>query len=267
MHLAIDIGNSAVKAGLFDDGRLSVTLRLPHSGAANADLIARFESWLAGHAVQRVAISSVVPSLTTAFSQLLEKRIGYQPLLVRHDLRLPIQIGYPRPSELGTDRIAAAVAGASLFGIEGSDLPRPVLVIDAGTAVTLNLVDAQKVFWGGLIWAGPDLVGRALQQGTASLPQIQPAPGDVTPQSTEEAIGTGLYYGFIDGVRGLVARTLASLATEPLVVASGGRGEMLSRHLPYYVQYDRDLVLRGIHLILVANPGRQEPDPPSLSSP
>src|SRR5690606_2623443 len=132
---------------------------------------------------------------------------------------------------------------------------RPLVVVDAGTAVTVEVVSADDVFLGGTIGAGPDLVRRALAGGTAQPPDVAPGlPPRAIGRSTREAIQSGLLFPFLDGVRGLLTRIADELGTEPYAVATGGWGTLLAEHVPAIVHAEPHLVLHGVRALLDLNP-------------
>src|SRR5690606_10375775 len=145
--------------------------------------------------------------------------------------RLPIRIAYDDPGRLGADRIALIVGASDVargkYGARG-----PVVAIDAGTAVTLNVLDASSTFVGGLIWAGPDLVQKALHDGTAQLPPpVTKGSINVISGDPVTAIRSAATIGFVEGVRGMLRRITERLGVRPFVVATGGRASLLHAEL------------------------------------
>lgn len=254
MILALDIGNTAVKGGLFDGAALSRTFRFATDPAASVPAYRHaLRHHLAGAEVRRVGIASVVPAVTGRLAEAVRAETLRPALVVQHTLVLPFAMGYETPETLGTDRLAAA-AGA-LARYRAARPGRPLVVVDAGTAVTVEVVSADDVFLGGAIGAGPDLVRRALAGGTAQLPEVMPVlPRRAVGRSTREAIQSGLLLPFLDGTRGLLARITDELRTEPFAVATGGWGALLAEHLPEIDHAEPHLVLHGIRALLDLNP-------------
>ena len=246
--LALDIGNSSVKAAVWDGEWSAVsrwssglppgTTRLPASAAVWRGRLALLPT------AARVGIASVVPRLTETLERAARDTTGTEPVRVSADLPLPFRMGYRTPGTLGADRLAAAVAAHTLAG------GRAVVAVDAGTAVTLEAVTARSpdgpAYLGGAILPGPDLLMRTLARDTGQLPDVPWAvPASPVGGSTAEAIQTGLAVLLADGVAGLVRRTVEAVGGDALVVATGGWAPWLAEH----VHIDRvvpTLVLDGI---------------------
>ncbi|HEX7072203.1 MAG TPA: type III pantothenate kinase [Rhodothermales bacterium] len=252
MLLAIDIGNSAVKGGLFDGTHLVSTFRIAHQGGDVSPILDHLRGHTTGVEVSRIAVASVVPTLTEALSAGLQTICAEPLTIVSSESELPIRLEYDDPSRLGSDRIAASVAAYALAPARNAG-NRPLVVIDAGTAVTFNVVDPKGVFRGGLIWVGPDLVLRALHGGTAQLPH---AGSHGTPRpiatDTESALYGGAMFGFVEGSRGIVRRIADGLGAMPAVFVTGGRGEALLEALVNPI-LEPHLVLHGIRIVAELN--------------
>lgn len=252
MLLALDIGNSALKGAVFDGHAIVRTFRVAHAGSADARFDAAFRSNLAGLTEMRASLCSVVPAVTRRVQRLLQDA-EIDLHVISHRSALPIRLGYDDPASLGTDRIAAAAAAYVQMAVNEEER-RPVVALDVGSAATFNVLDAGGLFIGGLIWAGPDLVRRALAFGTAQLP-VAVDSRRVTPIATNtiDAIASAAELGFIDGAQGLLRRIAASLETSPYVVLTGGRSELLHAALDLPHRLDPHLVLQGVRLIASMN--------------
>ncbi len=254
--LALDLGNSALKGGLFEEaGRLVHTFRLTgHDATHWPEQLTRA---LHGQELTRAAMASVVPARTALVQAVVHQRTGVRPALIGPDWQLPFTLAYETPHTLGTDRLAAAVAAWQIYG---RPQRRPVLALLAGTALTIEVVEANGCYQGGVIAPGPMLMRRALAHGTAQLPEV-PLEWPTTPigRSTQTAIQAGLLYGFVESARGLLRRLAETLEASPVVILSGGWGPLLQAHLPDIDVYDPHLVLRGIYHLLALNPERGLP--------
>ena len=247
MLLACDIGNSAIKCGIFEGARLHQTLSLPHDATGLGVSLA---SLLKEHRVSRAGIASVVPRSRQMLEAFLQER-GISVTTIGPAMPLPFRIDYKTPETLGTDRIAAAAAAWVLHGQESGGGLRSVIALDAGTAVTCEVVRRDGVYLGGTIGPGPVLMQRALNRETAQLPEIPlEAPENAIGASTVEAMQAGVIFGFIDSVRGLLERINVALEEEAYVVATGGWGELLQRHVKEIVSFDPSLVLRGVRVLV-----------------
>jgi type III pantothenate kinase len=266
MDLALDIGNSAAKGALFAGGDLQrvFSLNLDPKSASAEDWRRALNDALAEAHPRRAGFSSVVPAATSRVATALRplRRFNAPPLRVRADadLRWPFALAYRTPATLGADRLAAAAAAWTGYGEE----KRPVVVLDAGTALTCEAVRAGPdggVYEGGAITAGPALMARALADGTAQLrpPRLEddllPAPIGKT---TEEALQSGLMHGLLDTAGGLLRRfTEALVPPTPVVVATGGWGALLYERLEGVDHHAPHLVLRGVHALLRLNESKR----------
>lgn len=242
MILALDIGNSATKAGIFSGAALVRTARL---AAFDEEALSAF---IGGAELTGVGIASVVPERTPWAVAASEQLCEAPPLVIDAELRLPFKMAYRTPQTLGADRLAAAAGAASLFPDDDQ-----IVTIDAGTAVTFEVV-ASGAYRGGVIAAGPDLLSRGLATGTAQLPQV-PAemPALLIGGTTTEALQAGVMWGFVEAVRGLTRQIASELGGQPLVMATGGWAPLLADHIPEISRVEPHLVLHGIRALLALN--------------
>ena len=237
MLLALDVGNSSVKGALWG-GSWETVQRWDHGGVGSwAERLRSIGD------LEAVGIASVVPAITDVLFEAAE-RVGVPVVSVSTDLRLPFRLDYQTPHTLGADRLAAAVGGHALA--EG----RAVVVVDAGTAITTDIVTAEPAYIGGAILPGPDLLRRSLARDTGQLPDV-PWPDAVTPigSSTVEAIQAGIGTLVLEGVTGLLARTLEAVGRDALVVATGGWAEWLAVRISLIERCEPRLVLEGVRLL------------------
>mgnify|MGYP006291716795 CR=1 FL=1 len=268
MILTLDIGNSAVKGGLFDGEELVRVFRTADLPTEDGD--AATEAWtqalrdhLGNAVVERAGLVSVVPDAVGPAQQALRGLTGAAVTVVSPEMPLPFGLAYETPETLGTDRLAAAAAAWVRFGrgdAPTGDSPdsavrasadRSVLAVDAGTAVTYEVVGREGVYRGGVIGAGPALVQRALHGGTAQLPDVPLSfPDDPVGRSTESALQSGIMWGFIDGVRGMIDRLATTLPDDPIVVVTGGWSRVLSERLDRVDHAAPHLVLDGVRVLM-----------------
>lgn len=263
MLLTLDIGNSAAKGGLFDGDRIhrvfhvDVSVRDASSAVATERWVQALKPHLetdAGKRVERVGITTVVPDVLPAAQTALRNLTG-RPITVLHpNMSLPFTLGYDTPQTLGMDRLAAAAAAWVRWG---RPYARSVIAVDAGTAITYEVVDASGVYRGGAIGAGPALVQRALRTGTAQLPTV-PLTFPATPvgQSTQSALQSGILWGTVDAVRGMLRRLHSVLSDDPYVVLTGGWSEALREHVSIDTVQPH-LVLDGVRVLLEQGTNRQ----------
>ncbi len=238
MFVALDAGNSSVKGATWD-GAWGETIHWPSDDAPVEVWAARLATL--APAASGAGLCSVVPDLTPTLVDALNAAFGVDAVAVTVDLPLPFRLAYQTPHTLGTDRLAAAVA--AWHQSDG----RPVVALDAGSAITTEVVTAEPAYLGGAILPGPDLLRRALARDTRQLPHIEWAlPGSPIGGSTAEAIQAGLTTLVLDGVTGLLRRTADALGAEPLVLATGGWGPWLAERIPAIDCVEPHLVLEGV---------------------
>jgi type III pantothenate kinase len=254
MLLALDIGNSAVKAGLFSDETLArvFSVEPPPDGASDAaSWREAFASALGDAPVEHVGLVSVVPARTAAIARALRILTGASITTVAPEMRLPFALNYDTPDTLGTDRLAAAAAGWVQYGRPSA---RSVLVVDAGTAVNYEVVHRDGIYRGGAIGPGPALMRDALRAGTAQLPDIPlRLPETPTGTSTQTALQSGVLWGLIDSVQGMTRRLAAPLPDAPWLLLTGGWGEALADHLDAEAEHAPHLVLHGVRVLTTMN--------------
>lgn len=246
MLLAIDIGNSRIKCALFQETELERTFEMASDRLASG---ASYRHALRSHVGELVphqaAIASVVPDLDERIADAVTREFMVLPSFIRAENLPERLVDYHPPASLGADRIAAAVAGHTLYGTD-----QAVIVVDAGTAVTFEVVDQAGVYLGGAIWAGPELVAEALNRGTGRLPRIEASwPRKILGTDTESSLRTGILYGFLDGVEGILRRLQKKAGPAAFIVATGGYGGWLAERCETIRIHDPTLVLQGIRLI------------------
>lgn len=266
MWLTLDIGNSAAKGGLYRGETLEHVFHIDFSapsfhGPEASDAWERaFRPELEIAIVERIGIASVVPTVVPAVTDALHRLTGAEAERLRTGLHLPFELAYRTPETLGIDRLAAAVAAWDAHGAHETS-PRSVVAIDAGTALTLEVITREGVYDGGIIAPGPALLRKALHDGTAQLPAVPLEwPDRLVGQSTQEALQSGIMTGFIESVQGLLRRTRAALDDTPAVVVTGGWRQLLAEHIADIDHVNPHLVLDGIRVLMALNPPNDAPD-------
>lgn len=256
MLLALDLGNSTVKAGLFENDELirvaSIDLPKTSSGEQNVrHWQEALTSFLDGCAIDRTGFVSVVPARTEAVMRAVQPLAGGPVTSVHPGMTLPFELDYETPDTLGSDRLAAAAAGWVHYG---RDEPQSVLVVDAGTAVNYEVIHRDGIYQGGAIAAGPALVREALRAGTAQLPDVPLTPPDShVGQSTQTALQSGIMGGLLDSVHGMTDRLAQPLPDSPQLVLTGGWSGLLADHFDADAQHAPHLVLQGVRLLTTMN--------------
>ncbi|MDR0308406.1 MAG: type III pantothenate kinase [Coriobacteriales bacterium] len=249
MLLAVDVGNTQTVLGLFDESKLHADWRIATLSSDTADEICIKMVKLLDlgdcHVsnISAVALASVVPVLTEQWLDAGQRLSGHAVLNVNSKLDTGLAYLYDKPAEIGADRIADSMAAISIYGA-------PVIVVDFGTATNIEVIDKNGAFVGGIIAPGLDISADALFQSAARLTRMMvDIPEKVIGRSTAEAVRSGLTYGEIDRIDGLIRRVFDELGYKATVVATGGlssRVAELSRTID--VQNDK-LTLEGLRLI------------------
>jgi type III pantothenate kinase len=254
MLLAIDVGNTNVTIGVFEGERLAHSWRLAALRERTADelgifLVKLFEqARLDVSAVHGIAVASVVPPLTRPMEEMCERYFS-QPALIVDATNAGIPVRYTPIGDVGADRIVDAVAAWEKFGRPS---PVPLIVVDFGTATTFNAISAKGEYLGGVICPGINISAEALFQRAARLPRVEVRkPAAVIGQTTVNAMQSGLFFGYVEMVDGLVRRMRAELAggADAVVVATGGLSDVISGDSTAIQHVDPNLTLDGLRLI------------------
>ncbi len=244
--LAVDIGNSNMVVGLFQGEQLVHSWRLASRRENTADEIEALLGLLLGSRRSEVShsvLASVVPALTAPTSEAIARLTGAAPLEVAPGIKTGLKIRTDNPAEVGADRIVNAVAALSLFG-------GPAIVVDLGTATTLDVVTAAGEYLGGLICPGPQLGADALSARAARLPRIElSVPSEVVGHNTVDAMRAGVMFGHAAMVDGLVSRIQKELGIEAKIILTGGLASTVAPLLDHYDVIAPQLTLDGLRLV------------------
>jgi type III pantothenate kinase len=249
MLLAIDAGNTNITLGVFCEQELIAQWRLPTDRKRSAEEYGADVRRLFGRSnidcrdVDGIAIASVVPQLDEALRQMAEDQFKLTPLFVSHTTDTGLKILYDSPADLGVDRIVDAVAAVTKYGA-------PCIVVDFGTATTFNVVNARCEYLGGAIAPGVRISAEALFARAAKLPPVEiERPAKVIGSSTVGAMQTGLFYGYVGLVDGVLEQMIAELGEKPRVIATGGLAPVIATASRFIEEIDPTLTLEGLRLI------------------
>ncbi len=240
MLLAIDIGNSFTKFGIFEEFSFVNRTIIPTIRIQTADEI---NSQTLFYSIGAIIISSVVPELNEAYREYAEKFFNLKPVFVDNTFDFGLKIKYNPPESVGVDRIVAAFAATEKYG-------KPCIVCDFGTATTIDAVNSKGEYLGGTIAPGIETLSESLFLKTSQLPRVKiEKPTSVIGNSTVESIQAGIYFGYIGLVDGIVERMTAELARNPKIVATGGFANLIAGSSAKIGIVDDNLMLEGLRLI------------------
>lgn len=253
VSLTLDIGNTAIKCGLFEEDVLVHHFRLPSEQSFDYTNVFRsaLNDW-AG-ALKHIGFVSVVPALQAPICAALQDGTGLTPIQLTNQSVCPLKMGYHTPQTLGMDRLAGAM-GAWVYLKAQGKTEQPVIVVDAGTAINYEVVSADGTYEGGAIAAGVDLMRKALARGTAQLPEVDPRmPDQALGRSTQTCLQSGIIFMLLDSVSGMLGRLTKEVEGDPLVIATGGWGALLAEKCLEVHAFEPFLVLKGIKSLLDLN--------------
>ena len=253
MLLCIDIGNTNITFGLYEGDHLSAHWRIrtihekmPDEYGIMLDQLFRHRGYRAEQ-VTGIAVASVVPPLTPIFVQVCQDYVERVPFVVDAGVRTGVRIRYDNTREVGADRVVDAVAVRAMYGV-------PACVVDFGTATTFDAVSAEGDYLGGAIAPGIGIAAQALFERTAKLPRVElTRPPSVIGTNTTHSIQSGLLYGYVGLVEGMVARFKAELGPETRVVGTGGLAGVIARETAVIDVVDPWLTLHGLRIVYELN--------------
>jgi len=259
MLLAIDVGNTNIVLGVFDGAELVQSWRLQTLRERTADELGLILDGLFSHSriervqVRGIILGSVVPPLTSTIKTMAQRYFGVPALTIEPgpggiDTGMPIL--YENPAEVGADRIVNAVAAYEKFGKQ----QRPLIVLDFGTATTLDAVSAKGEYLGGAICPGVQISADALFQRAARLPRIDvKKPARIVGRTTVGAMESGLFWGYVGLVEGLIKRMSDELGGNAICIATGGLADVIAPETPLIQHVDADLTLHGLRIVWERN--------------
>ena len=247
MLWAVDIGNTQTVVGVWREGAWEQTWRLATNPETTEDELAVVLSGLAGLAgisfrAGGMMVASVVPRVDDAWAWLASKHLGVTARFLRGGSEVGVVVTYDPPHAVGADRIANALAALAF-------VKPPLVVVDFGTATTLDCVDASGAYVGGAIMPGVLLGLQALNEKTAKLPSIAlHAPENAVGRNTVEAIESGVVLGYAGAVEGLLGRDKLELGPGTRVLSTGGQGRVFASLCPSIERHEPNLTLDGLRI-------------------
>ncbi|MFZ5641570.1 MAG: type III pantothenate kinase [Bacillota bacterium] len=253
MLLVLDVGNTNIVLGVYRGEELIHSWRISTNKHKTADEYGIQIRVLFQYAdidyrdIKAVVLSSVVPPIMPALERMAEKYFGIKPLVVGPGVKTSMPIKYDNPKEVGADRIVNAIAAIELYG-------GPLIIVDFGTATTFCAISGQGEYLGGAIAPGVGISTEALVAKAAKLPRIELVkPKTVIGKTTISSMQSGILYGFVGQVDGIVNRIKEEMGTEAKVVATGGLAELISRESSTIDLVNPNLTLEGLRIIYERN--------------
>jgi len=251
--LAIDIGNTNIVLGVYQGEELIAYWRmataLHRMADENAVLLGAFltRSGLSFSEIEDGIVSCVVPPLLPVFQEMCQRYMNFTLLVVEPGIRTGMPILYDNPQEVGADRIVNAVAAKELYGT-------PLIIIDFGTATTFDVVSNEGDYLGGAIAPGVAVASEALVERAAKLPHIELiVPPQAIGKNTTASMQSGIMYGYVSLVEGMVTRLQRELEGEAHVVATGGLAPVIAGQTPVIEAVNQNLTLEGLRLLYNLN--------------
>lgn len=254
MIFVIDIGNTNTVLGVFANGNLCYEWRIQTDRHKTEDEFAMLfkqlfnDRGLAFSQIESIIISSVVPPIMDALEKMCASYFDIKPLIVGNEnIELPLKINYPHPKEIGADRIVNAVGALHLY-------ESPFIIIDFGTATTFCYVNNKQEYMGGIIAPGIKISMEALYQRASKLPKIEiEKPESVIGQSTVTAMQSGVFYGYVGQVDGIVNKIKEEMNEKAKVIATGGLAPLIAGGSDTIDVVEEHLTLIGLYQIYQYN--------------
>ncbi|MBL4805143.1 MAG: type III pantothenate kinase [Alphaproteobacteria bacterium] len=248
MLLAIDTGNTNTVFAVFKGDKLIENWRLQTENARSADEYAVFlqQVFALGNLelsdITDVIVGSVVPETEFHIKRLCKKYLKIEPVFVTKD-NVPIGIDSERPEDVGADRLINAVAVCTYH-------QSPAIVLDFGTATTFDVINADGNYAGGVIAPGVNLSINALHQAASKLPRISvQKPKSVIGKSTRHAMHSGIFWGYVSMIEGVIKRIKDEVGEDVYVIATGGLAPLFAESIDAIQAVDEELTLKGLYHI------------------
>jgi type III pantothenate kinase len=240
MLLAVDIGNTNIKFGVFDGEKLTFKLSLPTVREISADGLAKVAGSKLTQTVSSAIISSVVPEIDVAMREFITAQYRVAPVFVANDFDFGLRINYQPLSDAGADRLVNTYSAVEKYG-------PPCIVCSFGTALAIDVVDADRTLVGGLIAPGMNTLATALRITTAKLPEVEiKLPVSVVQNSTVGSIQSGIVYGYFGLVENLITKVKNEIGDNPKVIATGGFASLVAENTDQIDIVDENLMLDGL---------------------
>lgn len=253
MLLAIDVGNTNMVFGLYEEDTLCGSFRISTNAGRTSDELGiqilqyyHFKAFDPGQTTA-VIIASVVPPVMYSLTNAIRKYIGLLPRIVGEDVDAGIVNKYLNPREVGVDRLVNAVSAVEKYG-------KPLIIVDVGTATTFDAIDQDGAYLGGVIFPGIKVSMEALFMKAAKLPRVEiTRPDKVIGRTTVQSMQSGAVRGYVGAMTGIIHEMKAEMGGDVHVIATGGMGRMMSEYCTVIDQVDSNLTLEGLLRIYQQN--------------
>lgn len=253
MIFVLDVGNTNIVLGVYDGEELKYHWRIGTDRQKTEDEYGMTVKQLFADAglttkdIDGIIISSVVPPIMYALEQMCKKYFYVKPMIIGPGIKTGLNIKYDNPKEVGADRIVNAVAAIELYG-------SPLIIVDFGTATTYCYINEEQQYMGGAIAPGIGISTEALYNRASKLPRIEIIkPKDIIGKNTVSAMQSGILYGYVGQVEGIVNRMKAQTTKEPRVIATGGLAPLIAGESTVIEVVDPFLTLKGLIMIYEKN--------------
>jgi type III pantothenate kinase len=253
LFLAVDVGNTHIMLGIYREEKVLVYWRLATRRDSTEDELGMLVKNLLHNShlhlkdIKSIAISSVVPQLMYSLQRMGQKYFEIDPLIIGPGVKTGLNITTENPREVGADRIVNAVAALKIYG-------GPLIIVDFGTATTFCAISEAGDYLGGAIAPGIGISMEALFDKAAKLPRVEIIrPGRVIGKDTISSMQSGIVFGFVGQVDGIVGRMKTEFNKEPLVIATGGFANLIARESETINEVNALLTLEGLRIINVLN--------------